>query len=393
MNLKFKITLILFAIAFLYCCNIKTSASGILTGADQPELYLMKLQGKRVGLMVNQTSLVHQTHLVDFLLAEKIDVQKIFAVEHGFRGEAADGEMIGNSIDAKTGIKIVSLYGEKKKATDEDLSGIDLLVFDIQDVGCRFYTYTSSMLYMMEACAKNHIPLMVLDRPNPNGDYVDGPVLDMNFKSFVGLMPIPVVHGCTVGELALMINGEGWLEKGLKCELEIVKVKNYTHQTVYHLPVKTSPNLPNQLSVRLYPSLCFFEATNVSIGRGTAFPFQVIGFPGCAISEFTFTPKTIAGVSNQPIHEEKECNGIDFRNMESIPTFTLSYFIQFFRQFGKSDDFWKSKRWIELLSGNGQFYDQINNGLTEQEIRATWQPQLSNYLKIRKQYLLYPDFD
>ena len=248
---------------------INTACSGqgsIIVGTEQPNKYLPLLKGKKVGLMVNQTSLTGKEHLVDFLIEKEIQVQKIFAVEHGFRGNAANGEEFNDNVDAKTGVPIVSLYGKKRKPAKEDLQGLDVIVFDIQDVGCRFFTYISSMYYLMEACAENNVKLIVLDRPDPNGDYVDGPILDLQLQSFVGMLPIPIVHGCTVGELALMINGEKWLPDNLQCDLDVIPVKNYTHSMQYSLPVKPSPNLPNNLAIRLYPSLCFFEATNVSIG-------------------------------------------------------------------------------------------------------------------------------
>lgn len=374
------------------CCTNAANHT-IIVGAEQPEIYLHQLSGKNVGLMVNHTSLVDTVHLVDFLLAEQVNVSRIFAVEHGFRGEAAYGEMVNNEIDPKTGIRIISLYNDKKKATPADLKEIDMVIFDMQDVGCRFYTYISSMHYMMEACAENGIPFMVLDRPNPNGDYIAGPVLKPAFRSFVGMHPIPVVHGCTVGELALMINGEGWLNGGKKCDLTVVPVKNYSHSDPYTLAIKPSPNLPNQLSVRLYPSLCFFEATNVSIGRGTLFPFQVIGFPGCPLDEISFTPKAIPGMSNAPLFENRVCTGIDLRNLENPPVFTLQYLIQFFNYHKTPDDFWKSKRWMNLLAGNNELVKQINQGWDEERIRATWSADLNRYKNIRKKYLCYTDFE
>ena len=374
-------------------CNARNNSLSVIVGADQPESYLYQLMGKRVALMVNQTSTKGDQHLVDFLFNEKIDIQKIFAVEHGFRGQTANGEEFNDAIDPKTGIEIISLYGQKKKPSSDDLANIDVVVFDIQDVGCRFYTYISSLFYLMEACAENQISLIVLDRPNPNGNYVDGPVLDLKLQSFVGMLPIPVVHGCTVGELALMINGEGWLSNSLKCNLNVVSVKNYTHSDLYSLPIPPSPNLPNDTAIRLYPSLCFFEATNVSIGRGTKFPFQVIGFPGCTVGDFTFTPETIVRVSLNPLYEGETCTGIDLRTLNTVPQFTLKYFIQFANEFDDKSKFWKSKRWIDLLSGTPEFYEQINSDMKESEIRASWQPKLKAYKNMRKQYLLYPDFE
>jgi uncharacterized protein YbbC (DUF1343 family) len=390
--MKNKISLILLSL-FFFNCQGNSSNGRLKVGAEQPELYLSNLADKRIGLMVNQSSLVDSIHLVDFLISKQINVQKIFAVEHGFRGGAANGEKIDNSVDQKTGLPIISLYGKKKKASTDDLQEIDLVIFDLQDVGCRFYTYISSMHYMMEACAENNISMIVLDRPNPNGDYIDGPVLDMKLSSFVGMHPIPIVHGCTVGELAQMINSEGWLNNNEKCDLTIIPVSNYSHSNHYDLPVKPSPNLPNSLSIRLYPSLCFFEATNVSIGRGTHFPFQVIGFPNSEINEFSFTPKPIPGMNNSPLHNGQKCQGIDLRKEVKAPPFTLRYFIQFFNDFKNPEEFWKSKRWIDLLSGDSNFYDQINNGLSEEEIKATWQSQLVKYKQMRKKYLLYPDHE
>jgi uncharacterized protein YbbC (DUF1343 family) len=268
-----------------------------------------------------------------------------------------------------------------------------VVMFDMQDVGCRFYTYISSMHYLMESCAENNIPLVVLDRPNPNGDYADGPVLKPGFTSFVGLHPIPVVHGCTVGELALMINGEGWLEKGKQCQLTVVPVANYTHNTRYSLPIKPSPNLPNNLSVRLYPSLCFFEAANVSIGRGTEFPFQVIGYPGCHVQDIVFTPQPIEGVSSNPLFKGEECSGLDLRGLDEAPRFTLAFLIKFYQLIGNDEQFWKSKRWMNLLAGNDQLLKQISQGLSEEKIKESWQPELEQYKRMRKKYLLYPDFE
>jgi uncharacterized protein YbbC (DUF1343 family) len=245
----------------------------------------------------------------------------------------------------------------------------------------------------MQACAENNKELIVLDRPNPNGDYVAGPVLDLKYQSFVGMHPIPVVHGCTVAEIALMINGEGWLGKNLHCKLTVIPVKNYTHLSKYEPPIKPSPNLPNYAAIRLYPSLCFFEAANISIGRGTSFPFQVIGYPGCTISEIEFTPQSLPGISNNPLFENQPCSGTDLRQISNIPHFTLEYFIAFYNLMNNKDRFWKSKRWIELLAGNDKLYNQINEKIPAEDIQASWQPQLNNYKQTRKKYLLYPDFE
>lgn len=383
---------IAFLCVFSASCKAEILPVEPVPGAEQPEKYIKQLANKNVALMVNHTSMADSIHLVDFLLNKKINLVKIFAVEHGFRGEAANGEEISSTEDKKTGLPIVSLYGKKKKPTTTDLSGIDVVIFDMQDVGCRFYTYISSMHYLMEACADNNIKLVILDRPNPNGDYIGGPVLNPELKSFVGMHPIPVVHGCTVGELARMINGERWLNTKKPCNLTIIPVIHYTHKTRYEPPIQPSPNLPNYQAIRLYPSLCFFEATNVSIGRGTDFPFQVIGYPG-GNGSFTFTPRNIPGVSNTPLYENKTCTGADLRKVKPIPEFSLKYFIDFYKQFENTDDFWKSKHWIELLSGNKEFYRQINSGLSEKEIRTSWQKELNHYNTTRKKYLLYPDFE
>ncbi|MDA3880039.1 MAG: DUF1343 domain-containing protein [Prolixibacteraceae bacterium] len=373
-------------------CSANNLSESPVPGANQFKSYINLLSNKNVAIMANHTSLVDSVHLLDFLISKNIKVKKVFAIEHGFRGEAANGEEINSSIDEKTGTPIVSLYGEKKKPSGDDLNNIDIVVFDMQDVGCRFYTYISSMHLLMEACAVNNIELLVLDRPNPNGDYVAGPVLDPALKSFVGMHPIPVVHGCTIGELALMINGEGWLENDRRCELTVITVENYTHKTRYEPPIKPSPNLPNYQAIRLYPSLCFFEATNVSIGRGTEFPFQIIGYPGFETGNFTFTPHTIPGVSNQPVHEGEECTGLDLRNEKPAPHFTLKYFLQFHKQMNDGD-FWKSKRWFELLSGNQTLYRQINEGCDEGSIIQSWGAEINKYKSMRKRYLLYPDFE
>lgn len=383
----------LYLVLFFLTYTLNLFATEIITGANQPEKYLKILKNKHIGLVVNHTSVAQNVHLVDFLLDKKITINKIFAPEHGFRGNMSAGEKINDEIDPKTGIQVVSLYGKKQKPTKTDLEGIDLLVFDIQDVGCRFYTYISTLHYVIEACAENNVPLLVLDRPNPNGDYTDGPVLEKKFQSFVGMDPIPVVHGCTVGEMALMINGENWHSQTTKCNITIIPVKNYTHKSRYQIPVKPSPNLPNSLSVRLYPSLCFFEATSVSIGRGTAFPFQVIGGLNPALGPFTFTPVSIPGVADNPLNMNKVCYGIDLRALETIPTFTLQYFIDFYSAFENKQDFLVNERWFNLLAGNNKLISQIKAGIPMNEIRKTWQADLENYKTIRKKYLLYTDFE
>jgi uncharacterized protein YbbC (DUF1343 family) len=362
----------------------------IIPGAEQPEIYLEQLKGKRVGLVVNQSSMVKNKHLVDFLLENKINVVKIFALEHGFRGDIDRGDKVQSEKDAKTGIPIVSLFGKTHRPTQAQISDLDIMVFDIQDAGARFFTYISSMQEVMEACAANAKQFLVLDRPNPLGDYVDGPVRQPKFKSFVGMHSIPIVHGLTIGELALMINGEKWLENGKKCKLGIVKVKNYTHSKHYYLPIKPSPNLPNQLSVRLYPSLCLFEGTIISIGRGTEFPFQVIGYPDQKMGDSLFVPKDIPGMQINPEHEGKVCYGINLRglNPDSVK-FTLKYVIDFYNKFPDKEKFFSRPEWVNLLAGNDLLLNQIKSGMTEEEIKASWKEELDKFKEMRKKYLLY----
>lgn len=369
------------------------SGNGIITGAEQSEKYLPLIQNKKVALVVNHTSMVNEVHLVDFLLGENVKVQKIFAPEHGFRGDASAGEEIKDGIDSKTGIPVISLYGQTKKPTAEHLKNLDVLIFDIQDVGCRFYTYISTLHLVIEACAESNLQLIVLDRPNPNGDYVAGQVLKSGFESFVGMDPIPVVHGCTVGELAKMINGENWHKAARSCDLLVIPVKNYTHLTKYELPVRPSPNLPNYLSVRLYPSLCFFEATSISVGRGTDFPFQVLGGLKKNLGDFKFTPKSIPGVAVKPLNEGKDCYGVDLRQLKDIPKFTLKYFIDFYSKYENKADFLTREKWFNTLAGTDELLAQIRSGKSEKEILEQFNPGLEKYKLMRKKYLLYPDFE
>jgi len=369
------------------------SQNPILTGAEQTSLYLSKLKGKNLALVVNQTSRIGDQHLVDFLLSKRLTIKRIFAPEHGFRGEAGAGELIDNSKDRDTGIPIISVYGKNRKASKEQLAGIDIVIFDIQDVGCRFYTYISTLHYMMEACAENNITLLILDRPNPNGDYVDGPILQLAFRSFVGMDPIPVVHGCTIGEMAQMINGEKWLANGVKVKLEIIKVANYTHSMKYEPPVKPSPNLPNYLAIRLYPSLCFFEATSVSVGRGTQIPFQVLGYPDPSFGTFSFTPQSLKGMELNPLQKDKKCYGEDFREIREVPKFTLSFFSDWLHKFKNKDEFLTSSKGFNQLMGNDTVLKLILEGKGEAEIRKSWEAELADYGAIRQKYLLYPDFN
>ena len=364
----------------------------ILTGADQPELYLPLLKGKKIGLVVNQTSILthkNNLHLVDFLLKEGVTIQKVFVPEHGFRGDADAGEVVKNDTDKETGLPLISLYGNNKKPSPSSLADVDLVIFDLQDVGLRFYTYISTLHYLMEACAENDKPLIILDRPNPNGDYIDGPILKKEFSSFVGLHPIPVVHGLSVGELAQMINGEGWLANGAKADIQIITTGNWNHSIPYSLPVKPSPNLPNDLSIRLYPSLCFFEGTDISVGRGTYFPFQVYGAPDKKYGDFTFTPVSINGMSKNPPHENKMCYGRDLREETLDHRFTLSYLLEMYNKSGNGAAFFNN--FFDKLAGTDQLRKDILAGKSEAEIRASWQKDLDAYRKMRKKYTLYKD--
>lgn len=376
----------------LVACNAKDGCvvDQLQVGASRTVDYLPFLDGKRVALVVNQTSVIGNTHLLDSLLSLRVNITKVFAPEHGFRGVEDAGESVASSIDKKSGIHIISLYGKKLKPTSEDLSDVDVILFDIQDVGVRFYTYISTMKYLMEACALNHKQLIVLDRPNPNGDYIDGPVLEKGFTSFVGVVPIPIVYGMSIGELATMMNGEGWLEEGVKCNLRVIEMRHYNRSAHYSLSIKPSPNLPNDRSIRLYPSLCFFEGTSISVGRGTAFPFQVIGYPDTVFGKFSFTPKSIVGMSKNPLQENKLCYGIDLHESLDNDTFTLKYLLDFYRKFPNKQLFFSNERFFNLLAGNDLLIKQIRNNSSESEIRMSWQSDLIKYKTIRVKYLLYP---
>lgn len=377
---------------FLICNNIANGQ--IVTGANQPAVYLPQLNGKKIALVVNQTSKVDKTHLVDFLLQKQVTIKAIFAPEHGFRGDHSAGEKVNSSIDTKTGIPIFSLYGSQKKPSKEMLGGVDLVVFDIQDVGARFYTYISTLHYVMEACAEQNKTLLILDRPNPNGFYIDGPVLDTSFKSFVGMHPVPVVHGCTIAEYAQMINGENWLKNKVKCKLAIVKVKNYAHWDNYQLPVQPSPNLPNMSSIYLYPSLCFFEGTNYSVGRGTKIPFECVGKPEIKIGSDTFTPKHLPGIADHPPHEGKLCRGFNLQSYgNNIAPFqgkiNLYWLIELYRNDPDSSGYFNN--FFDKLAGTDQLRKQIIAGKSEEEIKQSWQRGLVRYRAIRNKYLLYSD--
>jgi uncharacterized protein YbbC (DUF1343 family) len=368
-------------------CQHQHDDQSMLLGANRTDLYFSEIEGRSIGLLVNHTSIVDDMHLVDFLLSKGMDIHTIFAPEHGFRGTADAGEHVKDGEDKKTGIPIVSLYGNNKKPTPGQLEGIDAVIFDIQDVGVRFYTYISTMHLMMEACAATGTKMIILDRPNPNGHLVDGPVLQKEFSSFVGMHAIPVLHGLTVGELAKMINEEGWLQDTATCDLMVVPMRNYRHSIRYLLPVRPSPNLPNEQAVMLYPSLCFFEGTQMSIGRGTQFPFQVIGYPDSHFGRFTFTPVSIEGMSKNPKYENQRCYGVDLRTVSAPDKLDVGFVIYFYRKWEKKDDFFTE--YFDTLAGTDALRKQILQGKTEIEIRATWQPALQQYKALRKKYLIY----
>jgi len=361
-----------------------------IIGIDKTEEYLPLIIDKNVAIVSNHTSHFikenKSIHLVDSLLKLNVQVKKVFAPEHGFRGNLDAGEKIINSIDSKTGIPIVSLYGKKRKPSFEDLDGIDVIIFDIQDVGARFYTYLSTMHYVMESCAENGIKLIVLDRPNPNGHYIDGPVMTKESMSFVGLHPVPIVYGMTIGEYAKMINGEKWLKNNLNCKLKVIEITNYNRYKKYKLSLKPSPNLPNQKSINLYPSLCFFEQTPVSVGRGTKKQFQVIGTPYWKNFKFNFTPKSMPG-AKYPKHENYTCYGLNLENEQYLSKIDLKWLILAYKNERNKDNFFKSG--FHRLAGSKLLEEQIKKGLSEKEIKKTWKNGLENFQLIREKYLIY----
>ncbi len=368
---------------------------GILqVGAEQTQEYLPLLKNKKVAIVANQSSLIHTTHLVDSLISLKINIVKIFSPEHGFRGNADAGEVVSDNIDKKTGIPVISMYGKNKKPQAENLKDIDVMIFDLQDVGVRFYTYISSLHYVMEACAENNIHVIVFDRPNPNGFYIDGPILQKEFTSFIGMHPIPLVHGMTIGEYAKMINGEKWLKNNINCELTVIKCTDYNHNTLYELPIKPSPNLPDITSVYLYPSLALFEGTIMSLGRGTPHPFHCYGHPDIEMGSFTFTPVSTPGAAMHPKYEDIACFGTDVSNAGEViltdKKIILSWILKSYKEMNR-DDFFKSS--FGRLAGNSELQKQIVEGVSEQEIRKSWQDGLSKFKIVRNKYLLYPDFD
>jgi uncharacterized protein YbbC (DUF1343 family) len=372
----------------------------IITGADQTGQYLDYLKGKRIGMVVNQTSIIGNKLSVDSLLTLGIDVTTIFGPEHGFRGNASNGAVVPDEVDAETGKRIVSLYGKKRKPSKEDLDAIDLMIFDFQDVGCRFYININTLADVMSACAEHGKELLILDRPNPNA-FVDGPVLDMALTSGIGKFPIPITHGMTIGEFAQMLKGEGWLETNQRCKLKIIPVANYTHQMPYTLPVKPSPNLNTQQSVLLYPSLCLFEGTSLNHGRGTYMPFTILGSPELKGKyEFSYVPKSISGMSENPLHQDKTCYGIDLRNYDTKALhkkgkINLQWLFDLYNAYPEKEKFFNTSPSTQMgnfhkLSGTTLLKEQIEKGVSEEDIRKSWEPGLSQYKEMRKKYLLYP---
>lgn len=397
--------------------NIVSQAAGqpnVITGADRLQVYLPMLKGKAVAVFANQTSVVGNTHLVDTLLKSGVNVVKIFGPEHGFRGDADAGEHVGNVIDKKTGIPVISLYGDHKKPTADDFKGVDITIFDIQDVGARFYTYIGSLEYLLEASLENHKPLLILDRPNPNGFYIDGPVLDMKYKSFIGMKPVPIVYGMTIGEYALMLAGENMLSEKANAinaynvateptadtpfHVQVIKCKNYDHTTKYILPIMPSPNLKSMQAIYCYPSTCFFEGTVFSEGRGTDMPFQVFGHPAMPKNLYAFTPKPNPGAKSSK-NFYLQCYGwkIEGTNEDILKKIDgkiqLSYFIEAYKLFLGKDTFFLKTNFINKLAGNDIFAQQIKDGLSETAIKESWQPGIAAFKQIRKKYLLYTDFE
>lgn len=405
-----SILFILIASTSIFCSSSKpkqqktpigVNKKEIKTGAEQTDKYLPLLKGKRVAIMANQTSIIGKTHLVDSLKTLGVNIVKVFGPEHGFRGNASAGEHVADEIDPVSRIPVVSLYGGKNKPTKEDLADVDVLIYDLQDVGVRFYTNINALSRLMEACYENGKEMLILDRPNPNGYLIDGPILDMKYKSGIGMFPIPMSHGLTVGEFAQMANGEGWLTNKVKCKIKIIPVANYNHDMPYTLPVKPSPNLNTQQSILLYPSTCMFEGVYVNHGRGTMFPFTVLGSPELKGKyEFSYTPTGIKGMAETPIFMNEVCYGLDLRNYDTellrkSKKINIQWIMELYKAHPHKEKFFDSKlskqmNNIEIQIGSGLFRQQIIDGVSEEVIRASWEPGLSEYKKMRKKYLLYP---
>ncbi|MCU0340038.1 MAG: DUF1343 domain-containing protein [Spirosomaceae bacterium] len=382
----------LVAVFVLFCAVFSSfGQKNLQLGCERTGEYLSLLKGKNVALVVNHTTIFsNRQHLADSLLSLGVKIKIIFAPEHGFRGDASAGEKIQNGVDAKTGLPIASLYGANRKPSAAQLKEVEVVIFDIQDVGVRYYTYPSTMHYVMEACAENNKMCLVLDRPNPNGHYTDGPVMEKKFASFVGLNPVPVVHGLTSGELAQMINGEGWLEGGKKCDLKVIRCQNYDHKMPYDLPVAPSPNLPNRQSILLYSSICLFEGTEISVGRGTDTQFQVLGGPAAAYGSYSFTPQDKPGAIN-PMHEGKTLYGDDLRKVNALKEgFTLKYVINYYKKSPNKEKFFTSPSFFDKLAGTDRIRKMIVDGKSEKEICKTWEAELAQFKQKRQPYLLYP---
>lgn len=392
---KFKLLIFLMLTIGICSCQDKRIYNNmIIPGAGRTKEYLPLLENKKVGLVINQTSVIQKTFLLDSLLSLGINISAIFSPEHGFSGKGDPGEYIDDTKDGNSGIKIISLYSKKRKPAKEDVNGLDMIVFDIQDVGVRFYTYISTLHYVMEACAESDIPLLVLDRPNPVGFYIDGPVLEEEYRSFLGMHPIPVVYGLTIGELAYMINNEGWLKNRIRCKLDVIKCNNYTHDSLYQLPVNPSPNLRNMKSVYLYPTVGLFIGTEMSIGHGTGFPYLTIGHPEFTDHTFSFVPHPDLGAKN-PKYNGQTCYGIDLRvysndSLRNMKRIDIGLIQRVYRQMNKSEDFFNDS--FNYHAGNSTLKEQIIKGLSVEEIRKSWEPDLLRYRMLRKKYLLYPDF-
>ena len=394
--MKYLFKSIFFKSTFLFWLTMISFTSGscqkkITISAANIDAYIPLLKQKKVGIVAHQASVISSAkntiHLIDLLRKKNISIQKVFAPEHGFRGTADAGEKVENQIDSKTQLPIISLYGKNRKPNKEQLKGIEVMVFDLQDVGVRFYTYLSTLHNVMEACAENNIPLIVLDRPNPNAHYIDGPVLNLEHKSFVGMHPVPIVYGMTIGEYAQMINGEKWLSNSIKCDLTVIPLKNYTHQTTYELTVRPSPNLPNKQSIALYPSLCLLEPTKVSIGRGTDLQFQVYGHPGFPKTDFSYVPKSNFGSKN-PKHKGQICYGENLTTVNPPSKIELKWLLNAYSNFSEKDSFFL--KGFERISGVSNLKKQLIEGVNEKTIRDSWTDGLNEFKKIRIKYLLYP---
>lgn len=397
-SLKVKgFILLLWMITGLFSCKLHAfDNEALIPAAWQTEVYVPLIEDKRVAFAGNHTATIAGTHLVDSLLQSGINIVKVFSPEHGFRGEAAAGEWVDSDTDSQTGLPVISLYGATRRPTREQLKDVDVILFDIQDVGARFYTYISWMTYIMEEAALAGLPVIILDRPNPNGHYIDGPLLEPEYASYVGLHPVPVVHGMTIGEYAMMVNGEGWLTGGLECDLNVITVKNYTHGSRYSLPLPPSPNLQNMHAIYLYPSLCFFEGTEISVGRGTDKAFQVFGHPGLPQNQYpySFVPQSVRAAPNPP-HLNTICHGLDLSvtaidRLAEQTQINLSYLLEAYHHFPEKERFFNS--FFERLAGTSRLRKQIIAGYTEEEIRKSWQDGLESFQRIRSKYLLYPDF-